>query len=92
MKIKDVSMECYRWPRPKPIRNGKYTYTHAGISVVKVETGGNEYTRYGFRDLIEHKAVAILNCDAQVLGGITEFMKVAALAAAYDLPVAPHGS
>ena len=38
MKIKDVSMECYLWPRSKPIRNGKYTYTHAGISVVKIET------------------------------------------------------
>jgi L-alanine-DL-glutamate epimerase-like enolase superfamily enzyme len=27
-----------------------------------------------------------------VLGGVTEFMKVAALAQAYDLDVAPHGS
>ena len=64
----------------------------AAASSIPIATGENEYTRYGFRDLIEHKAVAILNCDAQILGGVTEFMKVAALAAAYDLPVAPHGS
>jgi D-arabinonate dehydratase len=59
---------------------------------IPIATGENEYTRYGFRDLIEHNAVAIINADAQVLGGVTEFMKVAALAQAYDLPIAPHGS
>ena len=58
---------------------------------IPVATGENEYTRYGFRDLIEHNAVAIVNADAQVLGGVTEFMKVAALTQAYDLPIAPHG-
>lgn len=64
----------------------------AAASSIPIATGENEYTRYGFRDLIEQKAVAILNADAQILGGVTEFMKVAALAQAYDLPVAPHGN
>ena len=59
---------------------------------IPIATGENEYTRYGFRDLIEHEGAAILNADAKILGGITEFMKVAALAQAYDLPIAPHGS
>ena len=59
---------------------------------IPIATGENEYTRYGFRDLIEHNAAAILNADAKVLGGVTEFMKVAALAQAHDLDVAPHGS
>ncbi len=31
-------MDFYIWPQPKPIRNGKYTYTHNGINVVRVET------------------------------------------------------
>jgi len=52
----------------------------------------NEYTRYGFRDLIDHDSAAILNADAQILGGVTEFMQVAALAAAQDLRIAPHGA
>jgi len=64
----------------------------AAATSIPVATGENEYTRYGFRDLIEHNAVAIINADAQIMGGVTEFMKVAALAAAYDLPVAPHGN
>src|SRR3954470_9641767 len=64
----------------------------AQMSSIPIATGENEYTRYGFRDLIKTGAVPILNADAKVLGGITEFMKVAALAQAHDLHVAPHGS
>jgi L-alanine-DL-glutamate epimerase-like enolase superfamily enzyme len=64
----------------------------ARATSIPVATGENEYTRYGFRDLIAHEAAAILNADAQVLGGITEFMQVAALAAAHDLHIAPHGA
>ena len=61
-------------------------------TTIPIATGENEYTRYGFRDLIEHNAASILNADAKVLGGVTEWMKVAALAQAHDLDVAPHGS
>jgi D-arabinonate dehydratase len=61
-------------------------------TTIPIATGENEYTRYGFRDLITRGQVAILNADAKILGGVTEFMKVAALAQAYDLDIAPHGS
>ncbi|MHB1131829.1 MAG: mandelate racemase/muconate lactonizing enzyme family protein [Chloroflexota bacterium] len=64
----------------------------AQSSTIPVATGENEYTRYGFRDLIAHGAAAILNADALILGGISEFLKVAALAQAYDLDIAPHGA
>ena len=64
----------------------------AAHTSIPIATGENEYTRYGFRDLINTQAVPILNADAKVLGGVTEFMKVAALAQAYDLDIAPHGS
>jgi len=64
----------------------------AQATSIPIATGENEYTRYGFRDLIKNDCAAILNADAKVLGGVTEFMKVAALAQAHDLPIAPHGS
>lgn len=64
----------------------------ATATSIPIATGENEYTRYGFRDLIAQEAVAILNADAKILGGVTEFMKVAALAQAHDLDIAPHGS
>ncbi|MCY3832114.1 MAG: mandelate racemase/muconate lactonizing enzyme family protein [Chloroflexi bacterium] len=63
----------------------------ADATSIAIATGENEYTRYGFRDLIAHEAAAIYNADAQVLGGITEFMNVAALAGAHNLQIAPHG-
>lgn len=55
-------------------------------------TGGeHEFTRYGFRDLIEKKAVDILQPDIYRAGGFSELKKIAAMAGAYDLPVIPHG-
>lgn len=56
-----------------------------------IASGENEYTRYGFREMIKAKAADIFNADAQTLGGITEWCKVADMAAAYDIPIAPHG-
>ena len=64
----------------------------AQATAIPIATGENEYTRYGFRDLIDHDSAAIFNADAQILGGVTEFMQVAALAAAHDLRIAPHGA
>ena len=55
-----------------------------------IATGEQECTRWGFRDLIEHRAADILQPDVAVVGGVTEWMKVAALASAYDLPVSSH--
>jgi D-arabinonate dehydratase len=64
----------------------------AQATSIPIATGENEYTRYGFRDLIRAEAASILNADAKIMGGVTEFMKVAALAQAHDLDIAPHGS
>ncbi len=61
-------------------------------TAVPIAAGENEYTRYGFRDLIENRCAAILQPDALIMGGISEFMKVAAMAQAHDLPIAPHGN
>ncbi|WWD16250.1 hypothetical protein CI109_100676 [Kwoniella shandongensis] len=58
----------------------------------KFTTGEHEYSKYGFRKLIENRAVDILQPDVMWLGGLTELIKVAAMANAYDIPVVPHGS
>ena len=64
----------------------------SAISPIPIALGEIEYTRYGFRDIIEHGAATILNPDAQFSGGVTEFMKIVALAQAHDLAIAPHGN
>ena len=63
----------------------------AGSSVLTT-TGEHEYTRYGFRKLIADRAVDVLQPDITWLGGLTEARRVVAMAAAYDIPVVPHGS
>jgi L-alanine-DL-glutamate epimerase-like enolase superfamily enzyme len=58
---------------------------------VPIASGENEFTRWGFRDLIDARAVDIVQADARTCGGFTEWLKIAALASAQHLPVAPHG-
>ena len=38
MKITKIATREYRWPRHKPIANGKHTYTHVSFAVVEIET------------------------------------------------------
>ncbi|MGV3650773.1 MAG: L-rhamnonate dehydratase [Devosia sp.] len=59
---------------------------------LKWTTGEHEYSRYGFRRLIEERTIDILQPDVMWVGGLTELMGIAAHAAAYDIPVVPHGS
>lgn len=62
----------------------------AQIASTRIVTGEHEYTRYGFRKLLEHKAAEIWQPDIHWCGGLTELRRIAALAAAYDIPVIPH--
>ncbi len=55
-----------------------------------ISGGEHEFTRYGFRELINRRAVDIVQLDVNRAGGITEARKIWALAAAHDLPVLPH--
>ena len=48
------------------------------------------YTRYQCLPLMEQKAADIIISDICWVGGVTELKKVAALASAYQLPIAPH--
>jgi L-rhamnonate dehydratase len=58
----------------------------------RITTGEHEYTRYGFRELIARSRIDILQPDLTWVGGVTEARKIAAMAAAHDIPVVPHGS
>ena len=47
MKITDATMEIYRWDRPVPIRNGRYTYPTVALNLIKLETDEG-ITGYGY--------------------------------------------
>lgn len=55
-------------------------------------TGEHEYSRYGFRKLIESRNIDILQPDVMWCGGLTELLRISAMAQAYDIPIVPHGS
>ena len=55
-----------------------------------VATGEIHQTRWDFRALIEQRAAAIIQADAAVVGGISEWRRIAALCASFDVPMAPH--
>src|SRR6202035_3415767 len=57
---------------------------------VPVATGEIEATRWGFRALIEERAASIIQPDATVVGGVSEWMRIANMASGCDIPVAPH--
>jgi L-alanine-DL-glutamate epimerase-like enolase superfamily enzyme len=59
-------------------------------SFTPIAAGENEYTKYGFKDLIAGNAVNVVQPDVTRVGGISEWMKVAALARAWNMPCVTH--
>ena len=66
---------------------------HAAVAAAvepPIATGEIHQTRWDFQQILDHGAAAILQTDAAVCGGITEFRRIAALAAGRGVTVAPH--
>jgi L-rhamnonate dehydratase len=57
-----------------------------------VTTGEHEATRWGFRMLFEMGCADLVQPDVGWCGGITELIKISALADAHNVLVVPHGS
>ena len=52
--------------------------------------GENLYLRFGFRELLEKRAVDIIMPDVHKCGGLLEARKIADMAHTYYVPMAPH--
>lgn len=57
---------------------------------IPIATGERLFTRFGFREVLEKGAAAILQPDLSHAGGILETRKIAALAETYYAALAPH--
>jgi L-rhamnonate dehydratase len=57
-----------------------------------VTTGEHEATRWGFRLLLEMECCDIIQPDVGWCGGLTELVKISAMADARGVMVVPHGS
>jgi L-alanine-DL-glutamate epimerase-like enolase superfamily enzyme len=63
----------------------------ARATSIPIAAGENLYTKHEFRRYLEAGAVAFPEPDVVRVGGVTEWMKIAALAQSYNLPVTSHG-
>ena len=72
--------------------HGAYRMGAAISPLVPLAAGENHYTRFEFARLVEERAVQILQPDLSKTGGITEGMRIAAIASAWGLPIHPHSS
>ena len=68
----------------------------AGVGLFSIKTpvatGENHYTRFEFTRVIEDRVLGILQPDLSKCGGVTEALRIAALASAWKLPIHPHTS
>ena len=64
--------------------------TIARSTCVPIATGERLFTRFGFRQVLEQQAAAILQPDVSHAGGIFETRKIAAMAETYYATIAPH--
>jgi L-alanine-DL-glutamate epimerase-like enolase superfamily enzyme len=63
-----------------------------GFGRTPLAAGENHYTRFEFDRVIEDGAITLLQPDLSKSGGITECLRIAALASAWKLPIHPHSS
>lgn len=60
------------------------------LTSIPIATGERMYSRWDFRDLLKGGSVDIIQPDLSHAGGISEVKRIAAMAEAYDVAVAPH--
>ena len=60
--------------------------------LVPIAAGENHYTRFEFAQLLEAGAVKVWQPDLSKCGGITEGVRIAAIASAWRIPINPHSS
>ncbi len=80
----------YWFEEPISPDNKRGTAEVRAATSTPIAAGESEFTRFEIRDLIDRRAVDVVQPDAAIIGGITEAWRVAALAAAYQLELAPH--
>jgi len=75
---------------PIPAHNNESMAQVVAGSPLRVATGEHIYSRFGFLDLLNHKAAHVIQPDITYSGGFLETKKIAALAETHYVSVAPH--
>jgi galactonate dehydratase len=62
----------------------------AGMTSIPIALGERLYSRWDFKPIFEQRCADIIQPDLSHAGGISECRRIAAMAEAYDVAVAPH--
>ncbi|HZZ92941.1 MAG TPA: mandelate racemase/muconate lactonizing enzyme family protein [Usitatibacter sp.] len=82
-----------RWlEEPFPAHDYRSYSTARSFSTTPLAAGENHFTRFEFSRLIEEANVDVIQPDLSKSGGITECLRIAAMASAHKLPIHPHSS
>ncbi|SMP34455.1 L-rhamnonate dehydratase [Shimia sagamensis] len=79
-----------RWLEEPVIADDIHGYAELNKGPIPISGGEHEFSLMGFRQLLDLKAVSVIQYDTNRVGGITAAQKINALAEAYQVPVIPH--
>ncbi len=77
---------------PFPAHDHRSYALAATFGRVPLAAGENHYTRFEFTRVLEDRVITILQPDLSKTGGVTEGLRIAAMASAWKLPIHPHTS
>jgi D-galactarolactone cycloisomerase len=86
--VEDCNLYWFEEPISPDNRHG--TAEVRASTCIPIAAGESEYTAFDVRDLIEVRALDVVQPDSAIIGGITESMRVAQLAHTDQLELAPH--
>jgi L-alanine-DL-glutamate epimerase-like enolase superfamily enzyme len=86
--VEDCNLYWFEEPISPDNRHGTAEVRQA--TSIPIALGESEFTAFDIRDLIEVRAMDVVQPDSAIIGGITESMRVAHLAHTFQLELAPH--
>jgi L-alanine-DL-glutamate epimerase-like enolase superfamily enzyme len=86
--VEDCDLLWFEEPVTADDKQGQAEVRRA--SAVPISSGESEFTRHDFRELAELRAADVLQPDLAIAGGITEGVRIGAIASAFNLRLAPH--
>jgi L-alanine-DL-glutamate epimerase-like enolase superfamily enzyme len=79
-----------RWLEEPVLADDIHGYAELNAGPIPISGGEHEFSLLGFKQLLDAKAVSVIQYDTNRVGGITAAQKINALAEAYQVPVIPH--
>ena len=80
-----------RWLEEPVIADDIHGYAELNnMNAIPISGGEHEFSLFGFKQLLDLKAVSYIQYDTNRVGGITAAHKINALAEAFQVPVIPH--